>query len=60
MLLAAGVITTAPLAVRQRLAVQDSQLVAMARSLKPHLDLDELVLLRAVIVSKSMGRRAER
>ena len=36
---------TAPRAVRERLAVQDSELVAVPRSLKPHLDLDELVLL---------------
>jgi glutamyl-tRNA reductase len=58
MLLAAGVShKTASLAVRERLAVQDSELVAVARSLVPHLDLDELVLLRAVIVSKSRTTR---
>ncbi len=70
MLLTAGVShKTAPLAVRERLAVQDSELVAVARSLKPHLDLDELVLLsscnrveiygttrRAITDGKSLSR----
>jgi glutamyl-tRNA reductase len=72
MLLTAGVShKTAPLAVRERLAVQDSELVAVARSLKPHLDLDELVLLsscnrveiygttrRAITDGKSLSRLA--
>jgi glutamyl-tRNA reductase len=45
MLLVAGVShKTSPLAVRERLAVQDSELVAVARSLKSHLGLDEIVL----------------
>jgi glutamyl-tRNA reductase len=70
MLLTAGVShKTAPLAVLERLAVQDSELVAVARSLKPHLDLDELVLLsscnrveihgttrRAITDGKSLSR----
>ena len=70
MLLTAGVShKTAPLAVRERLAVQDSELVAVARSLKPHLDLVELVLLsschrveiygttrRAITDGKSLSR----
>ena len=70
MLCAAGVShKIAPLAVRERLAVQDSQLVAVARSLKPHLDLDGLVLLsscnrieiygttrRAITDGKSLSR----
>jgi Protein of unknown function (DUF1656) len=52
MLLTAGVShKTAPLAVRERLAVQDSELVAVARSLKPHLDLDELVLIPCSIAA---------
>jgi CheY-like chemotaxis protein len=72
MLLTAGVShKTAPLAVRERLAVQDSELVAVARSLKPHLALDELVLLsscnrveiygttrRAITDGKSLSRLA--
>jgi FixJ family two-component response regulator len=69
MLLTAGVShKTAPLAVRER---QDSELVAVARSLKPHFDLDELVLLsscnrveiygttrRAITDGKSLSRLA--
>ena len=52
MLLTAGVShKTAPLAVRERLAVQDSELVAVARSLKPHLDLDELVFIPCSIAA---------
>lgn len=50
MLLTAGVShKTAPLAVRERLAVQDSELVAVARSLKSHLGLDDLWALKAVL-----------
>jgi glutamyl-tRNA reductase len=46
MLFAAGAShKTAPLAVRERLALPDSKLVAVAPTLKPHLDLAELVLL---------------
>jgi hypothetical protein len=52
MLLTAGVShKTAPLAVRERLAVQDSELVAVARSLKSHLGLDELVLIPCSIAA---------